>query len=84
MSETSLNKNRTEMNKILLKIGRQITLYAHMLPLNVIEKIFSFEGARPEKNQNINFEYFLKRSNFEAFFRPSTLKTENFFNKIKW
>ena len=38
---------------ILLKIGRQDTLYAHMLPLNFFGKIFSFEGARPEKGLKI-------------------------------
>ena len=38
---------------ILLKIGGQNTLYAHMLPLNFFEKIFSFEGARPKKGLKI-------------------------------
>ena len=38
---------------ILLKIGRWNTLYAHMLPLNFFDNIFSFEGARPEKGLKI-------------------------------
>ena len=29
------------------------TIYAHMLPLNFVEKIFGFEGARPEKGLKI-------------------------------
>ena len=33
------------------------------------------------KNEEFSFQFFEKRLNFDAFFRPSTLKTEIFFKK---
>ena len=43
------NLNKMVAQNMLRTKNKDRSLYAHMLPLNFFENVFSFEGARHEK-----------------------------------
>ena len=54
--------------------------HLHLYQINVQRTYFTGTYSK----MKILVQKFLKKINFEAFFRPSTLKTENFSKKFLW